>query len=404
MNTSTQNPGYPMRRTGTCPFDPAPGLRELQRDEPLAKVTLWDGTTAWAVTRYDDQRALLAHPRISSDASRPGYPHISAATRQVVTTTPGIGQMDDPEHARLRRMLTGTFTVRRIERLRPAVQRIVDGLIDEMLAGPAPADLVNAFALAVPSLVICELLGVPYADHEFFQRNSKIIVRRDRTPEDTVHAQRALLDYLGALIAEKTADPADDLLSALAVEQVATGAMSTEQLATIGMMLLVAGHETTTNMISLGTLALLRDPDQLALLKAAEEPGEIATAVEELLRYLSVVQAGLRRIARNDFELAGQIIRAGEAIVVPTELGNRDQRRFPDPDRLDLERDVRGHLAFGFGVHQCLGQSLARLELQVTYTTLFRRIPTLRLAVDPADLSFAHEQFIYGPHELPVAW
>jgi cytochrome P450 len=394
-------PGYPMRRMGTCPFDPAPGLRELYWDGPLATVALWDGNTAWAVTRYAEQRELLSDPRLSSDASRPGYPHISAATRQVVTTTPGIGQMDDPEHARLRRMLTGTFTARRIEHLRPAVQRIVDGQIDELLAGPPPADLVDAFALPVPSLVICELLGVPYADHDFFQRNSKIILRRDQTPEDTGRAQHDLLDYLSALVTEKTANPADDLLSTLAVEQVATGAISRRQLATIGMMLLIAGHETTTNMISLGTLALLRNPDQLTLVRNA---GEVGAAVEELLRYLSVVQAGLRRVARDDIELGGQVIRAGEGIVVPTELANRDRRRFPHPDRLDLKRDARGHLAFGFGVHQCLGQSLARMELHVAYTTLFRRIPTLRLAVDPDSLSFAHEQFIYGLHELPVTW
>lgn len=404
MSTAPHTPGYPMRRTGTCPFDPAPGLLELHRNGPLAKVALWDGNTAWAVTRYEEQHELLTDPRISSDASRPGYPHISAATREVVTTTPGIGQLDDPEHARLRRMLIGKFTVRRIEHLRPAVQRIVDDVIDELLAGPAHADLVDAFALAVPSLVICELLGVPYADHDFFQHHSKIILRRDQTPEDTGRAQRALLDYLSALIAEKTANPADDLLSTLALEQVATGSISTRQLATIGMMLLIAGHETTTNMISLGTLALLSNPDQLALLQDAGEPAEVVTAVEELMRYLSVVQAGLRRVARADIELGGQVIRAGEGIVLPAELANRDQRKFPDPDRLDLTRDARGHLAFGFGVHQCLGQSLARMELHVAYTTLFRRIPTLRLAVDPDDLSFAHEQFIYGLHELPVAW
>jgi cytochrome P450 len=312
--------------------------------------------------------------------------------------------MDDPEHARLRRMVTGMFAIRQVEALRPSIQRIVDERIEALLAGPRPVELVESFALPVPSLVICRLLGVPYADHEFFQRRTRVLVIRDQAVERVTAAQDELTEYLDGVIAHKLAEPAEDLLSRLAVEHVATGELSRREAALMAMLLLLAGHETTANMIALGTLALLEHADQLAAVRDTDDPALIARAVEELLRYLTIAHSGRRRIALEDIEIDGQTIHAGDGIVLAGDAANRDEDPFPGPDRLDVHRDARGHVAFGFGVHQCLGQPLARVELQVVYGTLYRRIPGLRLAVPLEQIPFKHDSNVYGVYELPVTW
>jgi cytochrome P450 len=312
--------------------------------------------------------------------------------------------MDDPEHARLRRMVTGRFAIKRVEALRPAIQRIVDERIDRMLAGARPVDLVQELALPVPSLVICELLGVPYADHDFFHASSRVLVNRTSSMEAAREANGRLLDYLDRLVVEKLADPRDDLLSELATKHVRTGELTQRELAVMGSLLLIAGHETTANMIALGTLTLLEHPDQLTALRETDDPKLIADAVEELLRYLTIIHSGLRRIALADIEIGGQTIRAGEGVVIAVDAGNRDERAFADPERLDIRRDAGAHMAFGFGVHQCLGQPLARVELQVVYGTLYRRIPTLRLATHLEHVPFKDDAAIYGVYELPVTW
>jgi cytochrome P450 len=394
-----ETPGFPMPRAAGCPFDPPPALRAIQREGPLAKVRLWDGSTPWLVTRYAEQRALLADRRVSSDATRPGYP----SPLPLMGASVSFIMMDDPEHARLRRMVTAPFTVRRVEALRPVVQKIVDDLIDAMLAGPRPVDLVAAFALPVPSLVICTMLGVPYADHEFFQDNSRTMVRRDVPDEERKAAHGRLYDYLDELVGKKLTAPGDDILSRLA-ERIRAGELPRHEAASMGVILLLAGHETTANMIALGTLALLEHPDQLAALRRTDDPGLVAGAVEELLRYLNITHNGRRRVATEDIEIAGQTIRAGDGLIMANDIANRDPDAFPDPDRLDVERDARHHVAFGFGVHQCLGQPLARMELQVVYGTLYRRIPTLRLAAGLDKIPFKHDGAIYGVYELPVTW
>jgi cytochrome P450 len=388
-----------MARAAGCPFDPPPALRALQDNGPLAKVRLWDGSTPWLVTRYADQRTLLADRRVSADITRPGYP----SPAPIGGGSIGFILMDDPEHARLRRMVTAPFAIKRVEAMRPAVQKIVDDLIDDLLAGPKPVDLVQAFALPVPSLVICGLLGVRYDDHEFFQDNSKLLINRDAAPEQRYGAHTRLTEYLDDLVGSKLADPGDDLLSRL-TERVAAGELSRRDAAQMGVLLLLAGHETTANMIALGTLALLRHPDQLAILRDTDDPRLVAGAVEELLRYLNITHNGRRRVAIEDIEIAGQVIRAGDGMIMANDIANRDPAAFSDPDRLDLERDARHHVAFGFGVHQCLGQPLARMELQVVYSTLYRRIPTLRAASALEEIPFKHDGSVYGVYELPVTW
>jgi cytochrome P450 len=397
-------PCYPMTRAAGCPLDPAPALGDLRAKAPLARVRLWDGSTAWLVTRHAEQRALLADPRVSADPYRPGYPFQSQGLRDITDESRTFLNMDDPEHARLRRMVAGTFTVRRVEGFRPAVRKIVDDLVGDLLAGPRPADLVSRFALPVPALVICHLLGVPYADHDFFQATSAKLISRETSTAAMKDTMAEVSGYLEELIDRKLAAPADDLLSRLTSQQIQTGQMTRQELVKLVSLLLLAGHETTANMIALGTLALLRHPDQLARLRSADDPRLVARAVEELLRYLSIIHTGLRRLALDDIDIAGQLIHAGEGLVIPIETANRDERVFPRAGVLDIHRNARQHIAFGFGVHQCVGQQLARVELQVTYTALYRRIPTLALAAGPGDISFKHDGLVYGVHELPVTW
>jgi cytochrome P450 len=379
-------------------------MMKLHAEKPVSKVRLWDGSVHWLVTRYDDQRALYGDQRLSADTSRPGFPYSNEAFRNSVTQAPpSFLNMDDPDHARIRRMVTGAFTIKRIEALRPAVQEMTDDLIDAMLAGPKPVDLVEAFSLALPSLVICALLGVPYEDHEFFQENSSVGLRRDAKPEDVRAATTAQLTYLQDQLDAKAADPAEDLLSDIAARMHA-GDLTRPEASMLGVLLLGAGHETSANMIALGVLALLEHPDQLAVVRDTEDPKVLADAADELLRYLTIVHTGQRRLALEDIEVGGQAIRAGEGIIIPGATGNWEAEHFPEPERLDVTRDARRHMAFGFGIHQCLGQPLARLELQIAYRTLLRRIPTLRLATEIEKLPFKDDGLVYGVYEMPVTW
>ena len=410
-------PAYPMPRASGCPLDPPPALRELLNHAPITRVRIWDGTSPWLITRFEDQRTLLADPRISADSTNPNYPSESAslaATNQFPATVTPDGEikpaepiafitMDDPDHARQRRMISGAFAIKRVKAMRPAIQKIVDDLIDTMLSGPKPVDLVQAFALPVPSLVICELLGVPYEDHHFFQVRSSLLPKRTTPAELAVQTLLELDDYLSHLIARKRTEPADDLLTALA-ERVATGELSQLQATNMGLMLLFGGHETTANMIALGTMALLQHPEQMARVRETEDAKLIASTVEELLRYLTIPQIGRRRVALEDIAIGGVTIRAGESVICPLDIGNRDPEIFPNPDQLDIDRNPRKHIAFGFGVHQCLGQPLARLELEIVYSTLYRRIPTLRLATDIEQIPFKDGAVVYGVDELPITW
>jgi cytochrome P450 len=346
---------------------------------------------------------VLSDSRFSADTMHSKFPHPSAgfeARREQFRT---FIVMDDPEHARQRRMLTGDFAIKRTEALRPKIQDTVDRLIADLLAGDSPADLVRQFSEPLPSLVICEILGVPFADHEFFQDQTRVMASRDTEVAESVAAGHRLHDYLRDLLLEKNRRPTDGVLSRLAVNRLRTGELNVEELTRMAQLMVTAGHETTANMISLGTRALLRNPDQLALLRESDDPRLVAGAVEELLRYLSVT-TGRRRVALEDVEVGGQLIRAGEGVIVDLDTAKRDSTVFDQPERLDLRRNARQHVAFGFGAHQCLGQSLARVELQVVHGTLFRRVPSLRLAAETTDIQFKDDAIVYGVYELPVAW
>lgn len=388
---------------GSCPFDPPPAYSAAAREGAVTRAVLPDGTAAWLVTGYDEVRAVLADPRFSADARTPGFPFLSPGQRELATAKPSFIRMDDPEHARLRRMVTKDFLVKRIEELRPGIQDIVDRAVDRMTEGRTSADLVADFALPVPSLVICLMLGVPYEDHDLFQSLSRTLLDNNSTRQQAEEAHARLMGYLAELAERKRRHPEDDILSRLA----ARDDLTPQETASLGFLLLVTGHESTANMTAISVLALLRHPDQAAHLRA--DPGLIRGAVEELLRHLTIIHLGLGRAATEPVTVGGVTIPAGDGVICMLSTANREEGLFTAdsgtaPTDLDITRDARRHVAFGYGTHQCLGQTLARVELQTTLTTLLHRLPALRLAVPPAQLTYNQDNIVYGLRALPVTW
>ncbi|MGH8930600.1 MAG: cytochrome P450 [Egibacteraceae bacterium] len=382
--------------TRTCPFDPPSELRRLREEDPIRPLAYPDGHTGWLVTGYRAARAVLSDARLSA---RSELHHMPLESLEPVPKAPGnFIFMDPPEHTRYRRLLTGQFTVRRMSQLIPRIEEITRKQLDAMEHVGPPVDLVEAFALPIPSQVICELLGVPYADHERFEQDTRTLVDLKATEAQRVAAGTDLATFLAQLIPAKRAEPQDDLLSGL----VAASDLADEDLVGVSLLLLVAGHETTANMLALGTYTLLSHPDQLATLRA--DPSLVDGAVEELLRHLTILHLGTMRTALKDVELDGHTIKAGQTVTISLSAANRDPERFSDPDRLDVTRDASGHLAFGHGIHQCLGQQLARVEMRIGYPALLRRFPELRLAVPPEEILLREDMEIYGVHRLPVTW
>lgn len=384
---------FPMERAN--PFDPPPGYVDMQAEGPIvrARMTTARKQDVWLVTRYEEARAVLRDTRFSSDCLRPGFP--------LVREPSALIRMDPPTHTHYRRMLAPEFVGRHIAGLRGEIESLTDRLLDEMEAEGPPADLVRTVAMPLPSLVICRLLGVPLDDHAFLQEQTAIALCKTSSDENVDDAVQALGDYMERIVRAKEADPDDDLLSRLVVDHVRTGTCSHEVAVDLARLLLVAGHVTTVNMIGLGVLTLLLHPEQADALRRS--PSLVEGCVEELLRHHSITGA-IARVATEDAEIGGQLVRAGDGVLVLLSVANRDPREYLEPDRFDLHRPVRQHLAFGYGPHHCLGSALARLELQVVLGRILARFPQLRLAVPVADVQFRHEMRIYGVHELPVAW
>ncbi|MGW0552311.1 cytochrome P450 [Streptomyces sp. NPDC003016] len=381
---------FPLRQPGQS--FPPPQYLEFREQEGLVSTTLPSGELVWLVTRHEDVRAVLTDPRISSNPSHPGFPR-AAKTGGVPSQdeVPGwFVALDPPEHGRFRKTLIPEFTVRKVREMRPAIQQIVDERIDAMLAAGDTADLIADFALSVPSLVISSLLGVPNADRDFFETRTRVLVTLTSTDEQRQAASKALLRYLNRLITVKQKRPGDDLISQL----LADGTLSKQELSGVSMLLLIAGHETTANNIGLGVVTLLSNPQWIG-----DE-----RAVEELLRYYSVADLVAFRVAVEDVEIGGQLIRAGEGIIPLVAAANHDGTVFERPDEFDPSRSARSHVAFGYGVHQCLGQNLVRVEMDIAYRTLFERIPTLELAVPVTELPIKYDGVLYGLHSLPVRW
>ncbi|MEU3650842.1 cytochrome P450 [Lentzea sp. NPDC034063] len=394
--------GLPMERDVT-PFDPPSKITLVRETRPVSPMLFPDGHEGWLITGYEAVRQALSDTRFSNRQDlgiihvpfpTPGMPEQTEPSPQ----TPGLFiSMDPPDHTRLRRKLTGAFTVKRMKALEEGIIEITERQLDELAKLTPPVDLVKEFALPVPSLVICEILGVPYADRDTFQTNSSKFMEREVDLEDKMAAYMAMNTYLAELVIGKRAEPGDDLLSDLARDE----DLSIEELCGMAFLLLLAGHETTANMLSLGTFALLEHPDQLAALR--DDPALIPDAVEELLRYLAVADIFFR-YAAEDIEFFGETIPKGSSVILSLLAGNHDPERYENADTLDVHRNARGHLSFGHGVHQCLGQQLARIEMRAGFEGLLRRFPGLQLAVPADEVKLRTDMNIYGVHALPVTW
>jgi cytochrome P450 len=388
-------------RTG-CPFDPPEMLADLRAAERLARVSLWNGRQAWLVTRYSDARFVLGDQRFSSSIDNPGLPSLApglANTRHRAA----MSRMDSPRHDELRRMVAPEFLPGSINALRPTIERIVADQLTVLSRATPPVDLRAEFALAVPSRLICELLGVPLADRDFFQECTSKARARGLAKDQAAAAERQMYDYCDLLVARKEKEPTEDLIGRLVGNEMAAGRLDREELITMVKVLITAGHETTASMICLGALTMLLHPECFRVMRDA--PHMVQNAVEELLRYHTIVHEGVTRVATEDVTVSGTTIKAGDGVVVSLASANRDDAMFGASERLDLERpDARRHLAFGHGAHLCLGMWLARAELQIALPALAARLPGLRLAVPLSGIRFSEDMQIYGVHELPVTW
>jgi cytochrome P450 len=390
----------------TFPFDTPPHLDAdpklawLRRWDPVPKVRLVPGGEAYLVTRYDDVKRVYAEPVFSrAEATKPDTPVL----RPVRQNPYLLISMDPPEHTRLRRLVARAFTKRGVERMRPRVQRIADELIDAMMSQGPPADFVAAFAAPLPAMVISEQVGAPSGDHVRLREwMDTALSITSHTPDEIRAAGERMMAYLGELIAAKRADPADDLLSELIATHDEGDRLSEPELLFTTYIMLIGGYETTAGLLANSILTLRRHPDQWALLR--DKPELIPNAVEEILRYVPIAKASMERVATEDVTLSGVPVPAGSVLIPLQYSGNRDEALTDDPNRFDVARAACPHLAFGHGTHHCLGAQLARLELQIAYATLLRRLPELRPAEPDATLRWKQGMITRGPVALPVTW
>jgi cytochrome P450 len=386
--------------------DPYSLYARLRAENPVARARTPVGLPVWLVTRYDDARRALNDPRLAKNAA--GFAqvlerHPLPPERQAVFAQELSQHMlssDPPDHTRLRKLVSRAFTMHAIAGMRPRIEAIAAGLADRMAAGPSEVDLLDAFAFPLPMSVICDLLGVPDTERATFRRWSNTLLSSDGDGAGRTAAGMAMAQYLTALVAEKRARPADDMLSAIVAASEDADRLSADETVSMAFLLLVAGHETTVNLIGNGVLALLRHPDRLAELRA--DPEMIPRAVEEFLRYDGPVNLATFRHTTESVDIGGVTIPPGEVVLVALASADRDPDHYPAADDLDLHRDAAGHVAFGFGLHHCLGAPLARLEGDVAFRTLLARFPDLALAVEPDQLSWRSSILMRGLTRLPV--
>ena len=394
-------PRFPFSRGN--PLHPPAPYQEARANQPVMPVTLWNGKRAWLVTRQAEVRAVLADDeRFSGRFGQEDFPTVTEARVAVDRGERAFVGMDNPDHDRYRRMFTREFSVRRMLALEPQIREIADSLIEAMRERGSPQDLVACIAVPFPSLVMSLLFGSPFEDHRFIIDCAVARHGLTQSPQEASTKARDLANYCRDLIESRIKTPREDMVSRIIAEHVRPGHLSVDDFAEIGAMILRAGHDTTTNMIAMGTLYLLSDPALAQRLRS--EPTDIKRAVEEFLRFTSPVQFSPRRVARCDVEVGGVLIRKGEGLFLSLGSANRDEAVFSEPDRIDIDRDNSAQLAFGFGIHQCLGQVLARIELQVIVERLLASLPTLALDAPLDSLRFKHDMQIYGVHHLPVRW
>ncbi len=396
-------PAFPFPRDDG-PLNPPARYAHLRKEHPVSKVTLWDGTQAWIVTRWQEVRKVLSSPHFSIDPHTPGFKSLSQARHEQVLARNTFINMDDPDHARFRRMLTRDFMQKRMGEIKPQVHRLLESLYARMEKSPRPTDFMQAVAQPLPVQVISLLIGVPVEDFELLGRWSNLRIDHTAAPEEIRQATRDMEAYFEQAIRSRMDHPGDaeDLLTRLVKEQLLPGHIELEELVRLSALLYSAGHGTTTNQIGLGTLTLLLHPEQRAQLAA--DPELVPRAIEEMLRYNSITHLNSSRVALADVEICGHQFRKGDSVHAMLSSANRDPEAFEEPDRFDIHRQGHPHVAFSFGVHQCLGQPLARLELGAVFSTLFQRFPNLQLAAPLEVLRFNAKSQVYGVEALPVTW
>ncbi|AXF00852.1 cytochrome P450 [Paraburkholderia hospita] len=397
---------FPWPRDSAAPLIPPPQYARLREKAPVVQVELWDGSLVWLVTDMEHFREVMTSPHFSASPLTPGFPFISPSRAAQSKSYQTFITMDPPEHGQYRRTLTKEFMAKRMQELRPLVQQSLDRLLDEMESKGAPADFISGVALPLPSLVISIMLGVPYEDHDKLQKWSGDRMDLSIAPEALTQSAKSMSQYIDALLLEKERNPGDgsDLLSRMAIEWINPGKVSHADAVQMATLLYLAGHETTANQIGLGLLSLFQHPEQRDALMA--DGSLVKGAVEEMLRFHSITHMNSNRVATEDVMIGGQLIRKGEGVLALLHGANHDPAAFPEPERFDIRRDTKdqSHVAFSFGIHQCLGQPLARLELQVVFETIFKRFPNLRLAVPADTLHYKDKSFVYGLKALPVSW
>ncbi|KAB8141172.1 cytochrome P450 [Chloroflexia bacterium SDU3-3] len=378
----------------------------LRDEQPICRVSAPDGRQFWLITRYDDVLAAIHEPRLVKNWRSILSPAELAEQKSSPLTRLGQHMLsqDPPDHTRLRSLVSKAFTPRMMEQMRPRIQQIADGLIDQVQARGS-MDLIEDYAFLLPITVIAELLGIPVEDRDRFRAWSDVVVANEPTP-----ARMALLTkvytefsaYLGDLVAKRRAEPQEDLISALVRTEEAGDRLSEDELLSMVFLLIVAGHETTVNLIGNGALALLLHPDQRELLR--ERPELLPSAIEEFLRYDGPVETSTLRFAKEDMEFQGVPMQRGDIVIVVLSSANRDSSRFADADALDITRGDNRHVAFGHGIHYCLGAPLARIEGQIAIGTLFRRLPDLALGISIEELRWRPSTLVRGLQRLPVTF
>lgn len=386
-----------------CPMH-APKEYDKFRKTPPAKVRFWNGNEAWIFTKYNQVKSILSDNRFSVVPTRSGFPSLSPGRDAITLNDPTFLRLDPPEHDVYRRMVTKEFMVKNIAAMKPHLAEIVDELLTEMERKGPPSDLVQDLALPLTSRVITDMLGVPYADREFFNEQSRIKAINTSDPSIPLAAQAATLAYLDNLLREREANPGqhDDLIDRLVRDHVLPGHLSHDLAVKMCDLMMMAGHETTANQICLGVMAFVEHPEQLKRLRA--DPDLLPNAIEEMLRYHTIVQFNGMRLAIEDVEIDGHVIREGEGVLAMITGANHDPEMFDDPNTFEIGRDTTGHIAFSFGVHQCLGQNLARAELEAVFSVIFDRLPNLGLAADTNKLQYKTESIVMGVESLPVTW
>ncbi|KAF2737470.1 cytochrome P450 55A3 [Polyplosphaeria fusca] len=408
---STTPPNFPFARPQA--WDPPAEYKKLRTNQPVSRVTLWDGSTPWLVVKHKDVISVLTDDRLSKQRTRPGFPEMSAGGKEAAKNKPTFVDMDPPDHMRQRSMVEPLFTTEAVDKLRPHIQSTVDHLLDAMIdgGGERPVDLVGKFALPVPSYIIYGILGVPFEDLAFLTQQNAIRSNGSATATEASTASSTLLDYIGNLVNERSKTPKNDLISKLVTEQVLPRHIVHSDAVQIAFLMLVAGNATMVNMINLGVVTLFQNPEQLAKLK--KDPSLVAIFVSELCRYHTGSAMATRRVAKVDIELDGHTIKAGEGIIAATQSASRDEDVFSEPETFDIlrfaskEEGGRGEdwykaMGYGWGEHRCVAEPLARAELEIVFATIFQKMPNLRLAIPFDEIKWTPPKKDVGITELPV--